>query len=235
MPLSSRNILIVLPSRIYTPWCFHLIALAPGCVIVKLLMRTRLGTGSCYCRTAAQREALHTGGWLWDSSLVRACWHQHCWHCWPAGIDLNDTVGIDINNTVRVLALMLLLPLALILLMWLASIFLSKSTRKYFSRNKNFTRKKKRNKIALDPKYSRFYGGSSLNWTWVWIWIKIRTIFWFSKSIMLWLRKAGFQPLAIVALLGKITWLLNRQNKIWGLRSASGIATLIWVWFWLGL
>lgn len=111
--LGSRNSWAFLPSRLHTPWCSRLFA--PACVIVKLLMRTRLGTGGCYYGIASQHEALHDGLWLRGSSFVHACWHQHCWQYWSAGIDVHDTVGIDVNDTVRVLALMLLLPLALMI------------------------------------------------------------------------------------------------------------------------
>lgn len=117
-------------------------------------MRTRLGTRVCYCGTAAQHEALHTGSLLRGSSFVLACWHQHCWHSWPAGIDLHDTVGIAVNNTVRVLALMLLLPLAPIPFMGLASIFLSWSTQKCFSRNKKFLPEKKKSGTKLSSTQS---------------------------------------------------------------------------------
>lgn len=191
-------------------------------------MRTRLGTRVCYCGTAAQHEALHTGSLLRGSSFVLACWHQHCWHSWPAGIDLHDTVGIAVNNTVRVLALMLLLPLAPIPFMGLASIFLSWSTQKCFSRNKIFLpEKKKWNKIVLDPKYSRFYGDSSLNWICVWIGIKIRAALWLSKSITLCL--CSFQPLGIVAREDGMAAKLPKQNLG---PQASTVHAFTWIWLW---
>lgn len=82
-----------LPGYTHTPRCFHLIAPAPGRVIVKLLMSTGLGTGVCYCGTTLQQWGFAhwfvTEGFFICSGLLAsavltllACWHRSAWYCW---------------------------------------------------------------------------------------------------------------------------------------------------------